>query len=123
MDLVDAFSAVEHLASEHCLFIARDCGARDGGDPRCVEWTAGDIRGIARLRGIEFASEIGSQLMQIYDEFSAGTSRILACMPMQDATVRSSRLTIDTSSVRSYCLTVFGGGRQGESSSHELLAH
>jgi hypothetical protein len=94
MDLIEALSCVGHLASEHCLLIARGCGAAgDGGEaddvyePQGIEWAAGDIRDIGKLRGIEFVSEIGRELMHVYDEFAADSPCIMACAPMPDGTV------------------------------------
>jgi hypothetical protein len=74
MDLDDAFSAVEHLASQHRLLIGRGYRGKEGDNdgPLDIEWVGGDIRDVRKLRGLEFVSEIGPKLMEIFDDHLAG---------------------------------------------------
>jgi hypothetical protein len=89
MDLEDAFCAVEHLASRHRLLIGRGYRASEGDDgaPLDIEWSAGDIRDIHKLRGLEFVSEVGPQLMKIFDEHAAGKTNAVTSITWTDAVV------------------------------------
>ncbi|MBB5409369.1 hypothetical protein HDG34_003310 [Paraburkholderia sp. HC6.4b] len=71
MDLDDALSAVEHLAARHRLLVGRGCQPAEG-EPPDIDWGAGDIRDVRKLRGLEFVSEIGPQLVEIYENYVAG---------------------------------------------------
>lgn len=74
MDIEDAFCSVEHLASRHRLLIGRGYRSEQREFPE-IDWSAGDVRDIRNLRGFEFLSEIGPTLLEIHDDYVAGTSR------------------------------------------------
>lgn len=79
MDLDDAFCAVEHLMSRHRLLIGRGYRSTEG-EPLDIEWGAGDLRDIRKLRGLEFVSEIGPKLMEIVDDYVTGKACAVTCI-------------------------------------------
>ncbi|WP_233875100.1 hypothetical protein [Paraburkholderia adhaesiva] len=86
MDLDEAFSAVEHLASRHRLLVGR--GKRgEQGEPLEVEWGAGDIRDIPKLRGLEFVSEIGPHLLELYERYMTGKSPVMTSVTLSTSVV------------------------------------
>lgn len=57
--------------SRHRLLIGRGYRPTEG-EPLDIEWGAGDLRDIRKLRGLEFVSEIGPKLMEIVDDYVTG---------------------------------------------------
>jgi hypothetical protein len=89
MDLENAFVAVGHLASRHRLLIGRGYMGEENeqGAPLEMDWGSGDIRDIPRLRGLEFVSEIGLKLLEIYDDYMADMPRALTSITWTNTNV------------------------------------
>jgi hypothetical protein len=95
MDLDDALSAVEHLPSRYRLLLGRGHRNKlgegvDDDEPREpleINWQAGDIRDVGKLRGIEYMSEIGEPLVKLYERYRAGVTRVMLSVDMSDSTV------------------------------------
>jgi hypothetical protein len=86
MDLDDALSAVEHLAARHRLLVGRGYQPAEGEPPE-IDWGAGDIRDLRKLRGLEFVSEIGPQLMEIYASYVAGQTHVVTSITWSKGTL------------------------------------
>ncbi|MBN3753232.1 hypothetical protein G3N95_09770 [Paraburkholderia sp. Tr-20389] len=83
MEIDEALAQVQHLASGYRLLIGRhyrrpnrgDAAADENSDarqPSEMDWQAGDIRDIRKLRGLEYTSEIGEPLMALYEKHQTG---------------------------------------------------